>query len=111
MKSVVLVLALSLAAALNACANRASVKAPKAAPAAREERSVIAYDGEDGKTALELLKARATVRTTTSSLGELVEAINGVVSGNGHYLFFFVNGKKTMTGAGSYVTRNGDRIE
>ncbi len=113
MKSVVLILALSLITALNGCGNRASVNAPKAAATAsvREERSVIAYDGEEGRTALELLKARASVRTTTSSIGELVEAINGVASGNGHYLIFFVNGNKSMTGAGSYVTRKGDRIE
>jgi len=96
---------------LNACAPRAATPKPRAAQPARQERLIIAYDGEDGKTALELLKARARVRTSTSPLGELVEEINGVASGQGHYLIFFVNGAMAKTGAGSYVTKTGDRIE
>jgi hypothetical protein len=77
----------------------------------REERLVIAYGGEDGKTALELLKAHAQVRTATSQLGELVEEINGVANGNGHYLIYFVNGATAKTGAAQYVTQRGDKIE
>ncbi|HZS03935.1 MAG TPA: DUF4430 domain-containing protein [Blastocatellia bacterium] len=105
---------------LNACARRQTVATPKAAPTAqtaapampeREAQVVIAYGGEDGKTALELLKARAKVRTTSSSLGELVTAINDVASGNGYNLIYYVNGAMAKTGAGSYITKNGDRIE
>lgn len=113
MKKIAFILACSLLFSSNACVRRAPTNAPKVATtdSAREERTVITYEGEDGKTALELLKARASVRTTTSSFGELVEEINGVASANGHYLIFFVNGKKSMTGAGTYVTIKGDRIE
>lgn len=99
---------------MSACAQRASVKTPAAASSdktAREERLVIAYEGEDGKTALELLKARARVRTATSQLGELVVEINGVSSGDGHNLIYYVNGSMAMTGAGNYVTKNGEKIE
>jgi hypothetical protein len=111
-----IIIAFSLSLLMTACAQRAPVKAPKAVAAptatpAREERLVIAYEGEDGKTALELLKSRARVRTITSSLGELVEGINGVSSGDGHNLIYFVNGSMAKTGAGSYVTKTGDRIE
>jgi len=103
-----------LSAPMSACAKRAPAPTPKATTAAtpaREERLVVAYDGEDGKTALELLKSRARVRTTVSQLGELVEEINGVSSGNGYHLIYFVNGSMAKTGAGSYVTKNGDQIE
>jgi len=95
---------------LNACARRAA-SPPPAAQSAREERLVIAYEGEDGKTALELLKARARVRTSTSQLGELVEEINGTGNGGGRYLIFYVNGVAAKTGAGNYVTKAGDKIE
>ena len=108
----VAVLALSLT--LCACAQRASVNAPKAAPAAtpaREERLVIAYEGEDGKTALKLLKSRARVRTSSSQIGELVEEINDVRSDNGYYLFYYINGAMAKSGAGNYLTKTGDRIE
>ena len=102
---------LALSCASNACARRVPAPPPRAAPPAREERLVIAYEGEDGKTALELLKARARVRASAGPLGELVEEINGVRSGGGSYLIFYVNGAKAMTGAGGYVTKAGEKIE
>ncbi len=94
----------------SSCAYRAPAPVPQAAPE-REERLLIAYDGEEGKTALELLKTRARIRTTTSQWGELVEEINGVSSGRGYYLIFYVNGVMAKVGAGSYVTKKGERIE
>lgn len=107
-----------------ACSRPATVKTPSAMkapplaaptkPAAtpqREERLVIAYEGEAGKTALELLKTRARVRTTSGPMGELVEEINDVGSGNGYYLIYFVNGAMAKTGAAQYVTQPGDKIE
>jgi hypothetical protein len=81
------------------------------APVVVNERLVIAYNGEEGKTALEILKSRAQVRTSTSSLGELVEEINGVKGNDHEHLLFFVNGQMSKVGAGGYVTKAGDRIE
>jgi hypothetical protein len=98
-----------------ACEQRPPVKTANTAIAsptqAQNERAVIAFDGEDGKTALEILKARARVRTSTGQLGELVEEINGVNNGNGYYLIYYINGVKAKVGAGSYITKNGDKIE
>jgi len=109
-----IIVALSLSLSLCACARRAPVIAPKAAQAAtpeREERLVIAYEGEDGKIALELLKSRARVRTSTSQIGELVEEINGVSANSDWRLLYYINGSMAKTGAGNYVTKNGDKIE
>jgi hypothetical protein len=106
-----LAILLALSGSLNACARRAIAPTPQATQPAREERLVIAYEGENGKTALELLKSRAQVRTSTSQLGELVEEINGVRSSNGHNLIFYVNGAASKTGAGDYVTKKGDKVE
>jgi predicted small lipoprotein YifL len=114
-KSAVIIFTLSWMIATAACAQRAPVKTPKAAPAsqtqAQTERTVIAYDGEDGKTALEILKARARVRTSRSQMGELVEEIDGVNNGNDYYLIYYVNGVKAKVGADNYITKNGDKIE
>jgi hypothetical protein len=108
-------LLLILLLCLSACAQRAALKTAATptttSSAEREVRSIIVYDGEDGKTALELLKARARVRTHTSQLGELVIEINGAASGNGYNFNYFVNGVMPKTGAGNYVTKNGERIE
>ena len=93
------------------CPRRTAVPTTKADAPSREERLILSYAGEDGRTALELLKSRARVRTSTSDLGELVEEINGVRSGEGYNLIYFVNGAMAKTGAGNYVTRTRDRIE
>jgi hypothetical protein len=115
LKFVVIIFILSSMIVIAACARRPQVKTPNTATAsptqAQNERTVIAYEGEDGKTALELLKARARVRTNASYMGELVEEINGVNNGNGYYLIYYVNGVKAKVGAGSYITKNGDKIE
>ncbi|MGE0882617.1 MAG: DUF4430 domain-containing protein [Blastocatellales bacterium] len=106
-------------ASLTSCAQPANVKIPSNAPPVvsaqtppqREEKLVVAYQGEDGKTALELLKAHANIRTETSQLGELVVEINGVANGNDYHLIYFVNGATAKTGAARLVTKSGDKIE
>ena len=72
----------------------------------------LTYRGEDGKNALDLLKAHATVVTKDSSYGPYVDSINGTQGGtNGKYWTFFVNGAEASVGAGSYTTKAGDSIE
>ena len=71
----------------------------------------ISYRGEDGKTALELLKTNATAVTKTSSIGEYVTSINGNDGGGKKYWLFFVDGKESSLGAGAYVTKSGENIE
>jgi uncharacterized protein YgiM (DUF1202 family) len=114
-KSALVIFILLWIIAIAACAPRPQVKTPNAAAAspaqAQNEQIVIAYEGEDGKTALEILKARARVRTSTGQMGELVEEINGVNNGNGYYLIYYVNGAKANVGAGNYITKSGDKIE
>jgi Domain of unknown function (DUF4430) len=114
-KSLAVLFILSWVIELAGCTQRPPVKTPNTVTAssiqAPADRLVIAYEGEDGKTALEILKARARVRTSASRMGELVEEINGVNNGNGYYLIYYVNGAKAKAGAGNYVTKNGDRIE
>ncbi len=123
MKNKLLITACCLSAIvlLTSCAQPANVKTPSNAPpvvkaqtsptSQREERLVIAYQGEDGKTALELLKTHARVRTASSQLGELVVEINGVASGNGFNFIYFVNDATAKTGAAQFITKSGDKIE
>jgi hypothetical protein len=114
-KFAVIIFILPWMIAIAACAQRPPIKTPNAPSAsatqAQNERTVITYEGEDGKTALEILKARARVRTSASQMGELVEEINGVNNGNGYYLLYYVNGVKAKVGARNYITKNGDKIE
>ncbi len=71
---------------------------------------VIAFDGVEGKTALDLLKQYHTVETTTSSYGDFVTTIDGQAANSSQFWAFYVNGEMATEGAGTYVTKSGDRI-
>lgn len=71
----------------------------------------IAYDGEDGKNALDLLKSKAEIQTQDSSIGVFVISINGVSNSNDHFWMFYVNGELAQVSADQYTTKNGDKIE
>src|SRR5262245_1758975 len=73
--------------------------------------NLVAYDGVEGKNALELLKEKATVGTKDTSYGPMVETINGVTATDGHYWAFYVNGAYATVGADAYQTKVGDKIE
>ncbi len=89
---------------------------PFATPTTRTVRAVqpttsLTYSGQDGKTALELLKHRASVQTKKSSLGEYVVSINGSSGAGKKYWIFYVNGKEAQVGAGAYTTHDSDTIQ
>ncbi|MBI5530436.1 MAG: DUF4430 domain-containing protein [Candidatus Doudnabacteria bacterium] len=72
----------------------------------------IKYQGEDGKNAMDLLKAKYKVETKSfGSAGEFVESINGVKPDSKHFWKFFINGKSASVGASSYVTKSTDMLE
>lgn len=95
--------------------NRPTEEPPKQqeVSAVVEEKTTdhITYQGEDGKTALELLKAREDVQTETSEFGELVTTINGQDGGGEKYWIFYVGGEMSSVGAGDYTTKTGETIE
>jgi hypothetical protein len=83
------------------------------APAGQQTNfTYLRYQGQAGKTALELLKTEATVETKDSSYGPYVDSINGVKGGEGgKYWAFYVNGSLAQQGADAYTTKTGDNIE
>ncbi|TSC96743.1 MAG: hypothetical protein CEN88_285 [Candidatus Berkelbacteria bacterium Licking1014_2] len=79
-----------------------------------DKQTKITYSGEEGKTALELLKKQTTVETKTSGeLGEYVVTINGLPTAAeaGKYWLFYVNGQMATVGADKYQTKTIDTIE
>ena len=71
----------------------------------------IAYDGEDGQNALDLLKSKAEIQTQDSSIGVFVISINGISNSEDHFWMFYVNGELAQVSADQYTTKNGDKIE
>jgi hypothetical protein len=83
-----------------------------AADVAGAASTTVTYQGQDGKTALELLKQKATVVTKDSSYGPYVDSVNGVKGGEGgKYWTFYINGKMAQVGGNAYDTKGGDKIE
>ncbi|HYE22627.1 MAG TPA: DUF4430 domain-containing protein [Verrucomicrobiae bacterium] len=72
----------------------------------------VRYNGQDGKNAMELLKASHQVETKDyAGLGEFVTGIDGVDSDSTTFWSFYVNGTQSTVGASQYVTKNSDVIE
>ena len=73
----------------------------------------VSYEGKNDKTALELLKNKYQVETKDfSGMGEFVIAIDGVKSEDGkNFWAFYVDGEMAMEGAGTYKTKDGEKIE
>jgi hypothetical protein len=74
----------------------------------------LSYQGVDGKTALELLKAKDPKAVTKGEgANAYVTTINGYTASDAkkEYWSFLVNGKASEVGAGSYVTKASDQIE
>lgn len=76
-----------------------------------KKTEVISYQGQEGKTALAILKSSYNVETKTfDGIGEMVTGINGVAPDSKHFWAFYVNGKQAEVGAGQYQTKSGDKI-
>lgn len=70
------------------------------------------YQGQDGKNAMEILKATHKVSTKVfSGMGEYVDGIDGTASDSNHFFSFYVNGQQAQVGADQYITKNGEQIE
>lgn len=74
------------------------------------QKDNFSYKGEEGKNALEILKAKTSVEQSSSGL---VISINGRKADNSkhEYWAFYVNGKMAEVGPADYQTKAGDLIE
>jgi len=71
----------------------------------------IAYDGQEGKTALDLLKEKADIQAEESSIGSFVTEINGIANSEDHFWMFYVNNDLAPVASDQYQTKDGDKIE
>jgi len=73
----------------------------------------IKQDVSVNKTALDLTKEKANVKTKGDGVNAYVTEIDGITAQDSkkEYWAFYVNGKMAEVGAGSYKLREGDKIE
>ncbi len=77
-----------------------------------EDKKTVSYEGQEGQTALAILKTLTDVKTEESSFGEFVVGINGVEADSSkEYWSFYVNDAYGSEGAGTYQTKTGEQIK
>jgi len=75
------------------------------------QSSTVSYNGQDGKTALQLLEQKFLVVTKGTPGNETVFNINGLAADPSQAWNLYVNGKKIATNAAEYKTKSSDKIE
>jgi hypothetical protein len=98
----------------NAGATKTAQTQTTATPTPSVAAKTLSYDGVEGKTALELLKTKdSSAVTKGEGTNAYVTTINGYTASdtNKEFWALYVNGKQSEVGAGSYVTKSGDKIE
>ena len=73
--------------------------------------TTIEYQGQDGQTALDLLKNAHRVEAKHYSFGDLVTSIDGIAPDSKHFWSFYINGQFSQVGASTYVTKSSDQIK
>lgn len=81
-------------------------------PSVTADRAAISYRGETSKTALDLLRSKATIETVVDpNLGEFVTSINHVKGGaNGKYWIYLVNDQPSAISPDRYETKSNETI-
>lgn len=85
-----------------------NVEAKATKVCAKISSTCLRYAGQDGKNALELLKAKHKVEATAQGF---VTAINSIKPDSKHFWSFYVNGQAAQVGAKDYQTKKGETIE
>lgn len=77
------------------------------------QKDFIKQEIVTGKTALDLTKEKANIKTKGEGTNAYITEINGIAAqvSKKEYWAFYVNGKMAEVGAGSYKLKEGDKIE
>ncbi|MCX6809962.1 MAG: DUF4430 domain-containing protein [Candidatus Berkelbacteria bacterium] len=75
------------------------------------EQKTIEYQGEEGKTAFDILKANHQVESQDSSLGVMVNSIDDLKSTDKDFWLYSVNGAQPSVAADKYQTKSSDSIK
>lgn len=71
----------------------------------------ISYEGENGKSALDILKATHKTETQESSIGVFVTSIDNTPNQDNKYWMFYTDDQLASMSADQYQTKDGEKIE
>lgn len=78
---------------------------------AKVQSKIVEYDGKEGQSVFDLLKAENDVQADTSSFGVMVKSINGLSQSDKEFWTYTVNGTMAEVGADKYVTKDADKVK
>lgn len=70
----------------------------------------VTYQGQDGRNALDLLKAEHNVGVKSYSFGDMVLSIDGVTPSENQFWAMYINGDLSQVGASAYMTKSTDVV-
>ncbi len=111
---VTVVILLLVLVGLGAASGKIAVKKPAATTTTQTSTTkpqAISYQGEDGKTVLELLQRNHRVETKDSSFGTFVTAVDGVSQTDNSFWLYYVDGKAGEAAADKTTTQNNQTVE
>lgn len=108
---IVLVVLVILGGSYIAKTNSNPVTASTVSDTTATTATTVSYEGVEGKTAMELLKASHTVETKKFDFGEMVQSIDGVAPDSSHFWALYVDGKMSEVGADALKTTTGQKLE
>ncbi len=78
-----------------------------------DQKDFVKQEITIGKTALDLTREKAIIKTKGEGANAYVTEINGIEAqvSKKEYWAFYVNGKMAEVGAGSYKLKEGDKIQ
>jgi hypothetical protein len=96
---------------LGALTSQWAQKYPISASTQSKVTKTVIYQGEDNKTALELLQKSHQVEVTESSIGTFVKSIDGISQTENAYWLYYIDGQPGEVAADKAVTKNGQTVE
>lgn len=97
---------------LGAAAGKFAQDTAPSANTVQQTPETITYQGQDGKTVLELLKATHQVETIDQgSAGTYIKSIDGVAQSGNSYWLYYVDGQIGEVGVDKATTTNGQIIQ
>jgi len=89
--------------------NNVAINSETSSLSAKLDQGVI-YQGQDGRNALDLLKAQHNVGVKSYSFGDMVLSIDGVTPSANQFWAMYINGELSQVGASAYTTKSTDVV-
>lgn len=109
-QAIIVVATLLALVGIGALASQVAQRHPKVTTETNQVKP-LSYQGEAGKTVLELLERNHVVQKQDTAYGTFVTSIDGVVQSENAFWLYYIDGSAATEAADKAVTQDGQTIE